>query len=139
MKITIPRKILNRFRKECRGAYPKETFAALQGTRNDEGIEITSIVPVPHEGTEDAIFMEPHQIPRAKIRALKNGSEFVGTIHSHPSTPNSPSCEHPSPLDVKMALRDGMAIAAVVSVTHGGHRSEVYWFVPQAPPKVSLL
>lgn len=141
MKITIQRKTLNKFRRECREAFPKEHFAALHGTRGVDEITITDIVPIPHEATDDSVNYTPHQLRRSKIKALKAEADWIGTIHSHPDLPESPCCEHPSPSDIRSALEDGETVMAIVYLKRkgAGLSSHVGWFIPKVPPKIELL
>jgi hypothetical protein len=137
MKIICPRKVLNEFRKKCRLAYPNETLAVLRGKRGDEGVEITDIVSIPHEGDEFEI--KNYNIRKAKMAALRKGSDFVGTIHSHIWSPEVYTCGHMSRQDIKDALQSGETICGIVLVYKEGHRTEVSWYVPAPLPKVHLL
>lgn len=140
MKITISRKILNAFRRQCREAYPLELMAVLHGTRTEDGVIITDIKPIPHVATPDQIKNIPsHVMQRSKIKALASGADWLGTIHSHPHTPECETCWHPSATDQKSAIKDGETIMGIVYVYSGGTRTEVHWYVPASPPIVELI
>lgn len=138
MTITIDRKILNAFRHECRKAYPKEHLAVLHGARTTDGITITKIVAIPHTADENQARYDRHQIFKSKIKALKAEDDWLGTIHSHTWTADSPCCEHPSDSDNITALENGETIMAIVFLWAEGTRSSVHWYVPQQAPVVVL-
>lgn len=140
MKITIDRKMLNKFRKECREAYPKELMAVLHGTRSEDGVTITAIKPIPHEATTDLIKdIPPHEMRRSKIKALKAGADWLGTIHSHPSSEANDTCCHPSESDIKSALKDGETVMAIIYVYEGGSRTSAHFYVPAPIPQIDLV
>lgn len=136
MKILYPRVILNRFRKQCRLAFPNETIAVLHGARNQAGdILITDIVAIPHVGTEGEVDYRRHgQVRSSKMKALRAKQDWIGTIHSHPTTDEDQCCWHPSDADIKIALADGEVVMGIVYVFEKGSRTSVHWYVPAAPP-----
>lgn len=136
MKITLDRKQLLAFRKQCRANYPRETMAVLRGKRTTEGVEIEAIQDFPHTGTVDASHYGDKQIPRAKMKALRKGAEFIGTIHSHCLSKHFDCCGHPSDADIRTALKQGEAVMGIVYVYQGGQRTEVNWYVPKPQPEV---
>lgn len=136
MKIIVPRKQLLEFRAQCRKAYPKETIAALFGVRTHDGVEVKSIQQIAHTGAQFEIDLKDRHVIRSKMAALRTGNDWLGTIHSHCDTKAEPLCWHMSPTDVKSALEYGEAICGIVFVDQQGHRSEVHWYIPAAPPVI---
>lgn len=139
MKLVVPRQQLQAFRAACRLAYPCETMAVLRGTRAEDGsVVVTEIKAIPHVACENGILQKGYErnMLNAKIGALRAGSEFVGTIHSHCGTKEFETCEHPSPADIKSALKHGEVVFGIVYVWDDGHRTEVSWYVPTPLPEV---
>lgn len=127
---------MRKFRRECCERFPKERMAVLYGSRTPEGVIIADIVAIPHTATTQMINYDEHHIPKSKIKALEAGYEFVGTIHSHPSTPRSATCAHPSDPDIQSALENGELVMAIVYVYAKGTKTDVAWFVPAPLPEV---
>lgn len=137
MNIFCERKLLRQFRKECRERYPNEHFAAIYGSRSDEGnFLITRIAPITHTAKPHSISVTEADITRAKQTALRKGEEFIGTFHSHCDTKKDPVCWHLSDFDIRSALKWGESICGLVFVDSGGARTQVYWYVPQPIPDV---
>lgn len=136
MKIFCPRPILLKFRRECRARFPLEHMAALYGRRSDEGnVIITEIVPIA-TGTKDSISIHKSVIDKSKRAALRRQEDWLGTIHSHCSSPGDYCCWHLSSSDIKSAMSWGETICGVVHVDEGGKRSSVHWYVPAPLPQV---
>lgn len=136
MKIIVPRTQLQVFRAVCRKVFPCETIAMLRGERTTEGVIIHGIVPIPHRANENGIGDYTKDLVRAKMAALRKGSELVGSIHSHCDPDNRSTCEHMSVADIRSGVRDGELVCGIVYVWDGGHRTEVHWYQPVALPEV---
>lgn len=137
MKIICPKKLIRRFRGECREAYPNEHFAAIYGLRSDEGnLLITRIAPVPHTSDADGVTIKQNGINSAKMAALRKDQEMIGTIHSHCSSTGDECCWHLSNTDIKSALQWGESVCGIVYVDRGGRRTSVHWYVPTPIPEV---
>lgn len=141
MNITVPRKILNAFRKECRKAFPVEHVGALHGVRGENGdVLITNIVPiVGATSTEDAVNYNQNHVRRSKMKALRKSQDWLGTIHSHCFTKEVVTCPHPSPTDIKTAISDGEVVMGIVYVCDEGRESSVFWYVPSPLPTVQVV
>ncbi len=141
MNIVCPRKALLSFRRLCRRNFPNETLGLLRGQRTIDGIEIKEIIVIDDViSTPDYVQPNDHRvIPKAKISALRKDQEFLGTIHSHCSTPECKACEHLSAQDIITALHDGELICGVVYVYKAGTRSDVNWYVPTLPPRIQYV
>lgn len=138
MKIICPRKLISQFRRECRKKFPNEHFAAIYGLRSDEGnFLVTRIAPVEHQGDADGIKVNGSGILRSKKAALRQESDWLGTIHSHCSAEGDECCWHLSDDDIKSALQWGEAICGIVYIDSGGHRSTVHWYAPSPLPEVT--
>lgn len=139
MKILVPRKQLNRFRKECRERYPIEHIAALFGKRSDLGnILVTRIAPLDHsKATADKVEISNINIRRSKMKALRQEDDWIGTIHSHCTAPKDECCWHMSDADTKTALEYGEAISGIVYVYEGGSRTSVHWY--EARPQIEVV
>ena len=148
MKITIPRNVLAPFRKQCREAYPKETIGVLHGVRTEAGdLIIAQIKSIPHTASEDGINYGG-QVYRSKMKALRAGADWLGTIHSHPWTEQCQTCPHPSETDVKSGLEFGEAVMGIVYVfldeplkagVKPKLRTSVHWYVPSPIPEVEMV
>lgn len=81
---------LDRFRKECRRAFPKELLGFLLGHKRSDDHWVVEDVWVPPDATEasthDSIDAEAYgrwEVEAAEY-AKEEGQEIVGDIHSHP-------------------------------------------------------
>lgn len=129
------------FRRECRKLFPNEHFGVLHGSRNAVGdIFITKIAAVYHKPDPGAIHVEESDIYRSKRAALRQDSDWIGTIHSHCSNPpDNDVCWHLSNADIRSALQWGESICGVVYVDSDGRRSFVHWYVPSPIPAVAYI
>lgn len=137
LKIVAPRAALRQFRAECRRKYPKEHVGALFGHRAPDGsVMITRIAPVPHTSTNGHVDYDTGALQKSKTTAIKDGEEWLGTIHSHCYVASNPTCWHLSETDINSAIMDGETICGLVYVYARGRRSDVSWYIPQPLPEV---
>ncbi len=140
MKIICSRKIIRKFREECKKLSPIEHVAALFGSRSSDGdLIITRIEPLRYEATEDDVTVQDRDMRRSKLSALRKESEWLGTIHSHCWTKEVDCCWHLSGADIESALEFGESICGIVYVFDEGKKSSVHWYVPHPIPKVKYL
>ena len=138
MQILAPRKLLRKFRKECRETFPKEHFAVLFGKRSDRGaLMITRIAPVAYDSTVDGLDPKKGVIEWSKTQAIKNGDEWLGTIHSHCHRATDPACWCLSEQDVRTAMAWGESVCGLVYVYDRGKRTSLHWYIPQPLPEVA--
>ena len=139
MVLCINRRELEMFRRECKRAFPNETVAVLFGERIEHGLRIDRIEVLPHTGDENGLQVQDRHIRNSKIKALRQQSDWLGTIHSHGSTPDCSTCPHLSDTDIRSAIKMGETICGVVHVYNGGKNTEICWQVPTPVPTVRYL
>ena len=139
MILVIDRKQLEAFRRECKRAYPNETVAVLFGERIEHGLRIDRIERIDFTGDENGLAIQDRHIRSSKIKALRQQSDWLGTIHSHGSTAESSSCPHLSDTDIRSAIEYGEAICGVVHVYDEGKKTEICWQVPTPRPMVKWI
>jgi hypothetical protein len=139
MKIFCSRKLLLRFRRECRELFPCEHIAALFGKRLPSGdIRITRLKALMHNGSDaDGIDIKLRHIMSSKMSALRKKEDWVGTIHSHCNRVTDRCCWHLSKTDIKSALEYGEAVCGIVYVDEKGTRTSVHWYIPRPIPDVA--
>lgn len=139
MRITLPRKMLLAFRRECRAKYPLEHLACVWGHREGDNLRIEKIAPISYTASESMATYDYSRINKSKMAALRAGMEWLGTIHSHCSTARIDTCQHLSECDVETAIDHGELICGICYVFNEGRHTEVYWHQPVASPAVEYL
>ena len=106
MDIKVARRSMDRFKRIARRRYPLEYLEILIGRVSEGAIEIVKSVPIPHTasvssnggassfadaGLDLSCDWEDADLEIIKLKAEKEGLVFLGTIHSHPGSPNTPS------------------------------------------------
>lgn len=139
MKIITSRSLLLAFRRECRERFPIENLACIWGHREGDEVHIERIVPLPHDADEHQANYDTRHITASKIKALKAGMEWLGTIHSHCTTRKASACHHLSPADVETAIDNGEIVSGICYVFMDGTRTEIHWHQPVPLPTVQYL
>jgi len=137
--LCINRRQLEAFRWECKRAFPNETVAVLFGERIEHGLRIDRIERIDFTGDENGLQIEDRHIRNSKIKALRQQSDWLGSIHSHPDTTNDGTCPHLSSMDIRSAIRFGETVCGVVYVYNGGKNTEIHWQIPTPEPVVKYL
>ena len=84
-KVVLPRTAYNAFRETCYQVYPKEHLSALVGTVEDAVVVVTDFLGLHHtHPNKNTIDYGEDDLASVKMRAVRQGKRFVGTIHSHP-------------------------------------------------------
>ena len=83
-RIRIRKEVAEDIIEFAKGAYPKEFVAALEGEIKDETLTITGLLYHPFRASETSA------LPDAMI-PIPMTSGSIGSVHSHPSGPNTPS------------------------------------------------
>jgi hypothetical protein len=87
LRIEVSRRVIERFKRAAREAFPRETFAFLVG--QDAGdLVIVEDLFIPEDVAEwctrGAVYAPPQWEIEARIAAAEDGAKVVGDIHSHP-------------------------------------------------------
>ncbi len=135
MVILYPKKLLRKFRDECKKRYPLETLTAIFGQRAPNGdVMITRLEHIAGRTSESQVEISDHNIRKSKISALRGQDDWLGTIHSHCWTKEVDCCGHLSEADVLSAVEFGETICGVVYVYDSGKKSVLNWYVPTPLP-----
>lgn len=138
MKIVLPRVAFNAFREVAYTVYPKEHLTALIGLVAGGSVEVTNFLEIPHtHPRKDTITYGEDDLNSTKMRAVRQGKRFIGTIHTHPGID---SCSHPSRSDMESGVNDGELLMGILYVWKEGRkfRSSLEFFEPRPPIKVSF-
>lgn len=89
IKVEVSRRLLDRFKRAAKAAFPCETFAYLIG-QNAGSLQIVEDLYFP-EGVErncttNAVWSEEHWLAEATTYARDEDAAVIGDIHSHPRT-----------------------------------------------------
>ena len=136
-KVVLPRTAYNAFRETCYQVYPKEHLSALVGTVEDAVVVVTDFLGLHHtHPNKNTIDYGEDALASAKMRAVRQGKRFVGTIHSHPGTG---ACPHPSRQDMLSGVADGELVMGILYVWRDRRfHSTLEFFEPRPPIKVSF-
>ena len=97
MDIKVSKRSLDRFRRLALKRYPVEYLEMLLGHVTETEIEIVKSVPIKHVSTltsddQPSCDYKTEDLEIIKLKAEKEGLEWIGSVHSHPGwTVNSPS------------------------------------------------
>ena len=97
MDIKVAGRSLDRFKRRARQRYPVEYLEMLLGHVTETEIEIVKSVPIKHVSTltsddQPSCDYKAEDLEIIKLKAEKEGLEWIGSVHSHPGwTVNSPS------------------------------------------------
>jgi proteasome lid subunit RPN8/RPN11 len=94
MSTFIDKDILNKIRVHLESAYPNEACGFLLGTQHREERNITHLVEVENQSTENQrrrFQIDPLDYLKAERFATKEGLSLLGIYHSHPDHPATPS------------------------------------------------
>jgi len=82
--VHIPSNILDAIYAGAKELYPRESFLLLRGKKSKSIISVTDLVLAPFAAHEEgAVHFNPYM--------FAGDFSIVGTVHSHPSSNNSPS------------------------------------------------
>ena len=115
-ELVFPRELRERLEAWARESYPLEACGLLFGRREGERIEVVDVRCYPNavrERAHERFEIAPRDLMAADREARELGLSLVGTWHSHPDRPATPS-----ELDRAAAWPDG--VQAIVSVTASG-------------------
>ena len=87
IRVEIPRRLAERFRRQAKAAFPCETYALLIGQNAGDLVVIEDLfVPddVRDHCTEARVNIREYWHGEALAYALEQGAAVVGDIHSHP-------------------------------------------------------
>ncbi|MFN3323408.1 MAG: Mov34/MPN/PAD-1 family protein [Bryobacteraceae bacterium] len=87
IRVEIPRLLVERFKREAKASFPRETFAYLVGQNCGDLVVIEDLFTpddVRNYCTEAAVNVPNHWPAEARAFAKENEAEVVGDIHSHP-------------------------------------------------------
>lgn len=87
IKVTVPRRVLDSFRRLAKEKFPRETLAYLLGHRAGESYEVTGLwVPenIDAHVTKQYVFIQSSWQVDAHCHAEDEDVNVIGDIHSHP-------------------------------------------------------
>jgi proteasome lid subunit RPN8/RPN11 len=136
MDIKVSRRSLDRFRRRARKRYPVEYLEILLGHVTGTEIEIVKSVPIKHTCTltsddEKTLDYKAGDLEFIQLKAEKEGLVWIGSIHSHPDSENTPSES-----DNQSVIDDGEHAFGIYSFhknPKSGHfnRSKTCFYFPQ--------
>ncbi|MBI5431907.1 MAG: M67 family metallopeptidase [Planctomycetes bacterium] len=115
-ELVFPRELRARLEAWARESYPLEACGLLLGRREGERVEVVDARRYPNavrERAHERFELAPPDLMAADREARELGLSLVGTWHSHPDRPATPSA-----LDRAAAWPDG--VQAIVSITASG-------------------
>jgi proteasome lid subunit RPN8/RPN11 len=87
--------VIELIKTEGENVYPNECCGILLGAEGNDGRIVSRISPVINTGKEGELYhrfrIEPEEVMKAELYALKNSLEVLGFYHSHPDCPALPS------------------------------------------------
>jgi hypothetical protein len=89
MKVTVSRRLLDRFKREAKGAFPRETYAILLGKVNCVGVRITGLyIPENQDkhATHNRVYVQDMWWVVARQLADADKCTVIGELHSHAET-----------------------------------------------------
>ncbi len=135
--VEVSRPLLERFKREAKTAFPRETFAYLLGQDAGDQVHIEDLwfpEDVHVHSSEDMVDVQPHWEFEAGAHAREEGLEVVGDIHSHPfrrrETQGTVPGREPSEGDLERGVRRLTGICTVVESKRGLRASIRFWWVP---------
>lgn len=149
--IKIPRRLLDKFRKEAKRLFPREAAALLIGLRIGNGFHIDDLwIPEDLEQhvSENKIDWQEHWDADAHCEAAEMRLAVVGYIHSHPyrftdsNKGRFVGCAEPAPSegDWRHGWKGVSAICVVAEQESGGLHTRTRFYGSATPvEKVTVL
>lgn len=127
----------NAFLKRAKKSFPNEHCEALWGDATVEGFRITKFAHMKFTGEHKSVDYDEIELHRQMVDAAVAGSNFLGTVHTHPSKSfDTGGSAH----DHHVASKDGERLMGVVVLYKDktGTRFVVNadWWIPQ--PKIAF-
>lgn len=124
------------FMRRAKKAFPKEHVEALFGVATVDSFRITEFKKLSSSATKSKLeCTDATEIQALTVRAKKEGNEFLGTIHTHPSAEYDTAA---STTDHHDGVRAGERIMGIVVLDKKGRKftSDIEWWFPQ--PKITF-
>ena len=119
MRVTYPRRLLDRFKREAKRIFPKEAYAVLLGHRNGDSVRVTHLyIPYNQErlSKETSIPYANSWLQQARLEAIPEGLDVLGDCHSHTATSAWEQDTAPSAQDWDRSLQIKSAIHCICSI-----------------------
>jgi len=140
LRVEIPRRVLESFKRAAKKAFPREAFAYLIGQDAGDLLIIEDLYFPTDQGRyagETGITVPPHWEPEARAHAKEQDATLVGDIHSHPRRfsqwKGQLSERTPSEGDHAQGWRGLCGICVIAEQSDGRLRASIRFFGPSFP------
>lgn len=138
IRLEIPRRLVEQFKRQAKAAWPREAFAFLLGRDAGDVVEFEDLyVPDGIQATETEITHNPAHMVEAREFAHDDGLDVVGDIHSHPRRyarwGGSLLERTPSEGDHEIGWRGIAGVCVVAEQRDGRLRAAVKFYGPSIP------